>query len=81
MQQLEFFDIPNPCIGICISGKRGFCKGCFRSREERQFWNEVDLGVKRKIIKACALRKHRYELAQSKKQVINIEVDQQDLFD
>jgi len=34
-QQLEFFDIPSPCRGICQADDRGFCRGCLRSREER----------------------------------------------
>ena len=56
-EQLEFFDIPSPCIGVCESGPRGFCKGCFRSRDERLYWLKVDGATKRKIISACARRK------------------------
>jgi len=56
-QQLEFFEIPSPCIGVCESGPRGFCKGCFRSRDERLYWLKVDDATKRKIISACARRK------------------------
>jgi predicted Fe-S protein YdhL (DUF1289 family) len=41
MQQLEFFAIPSPCIGVCESGPRGYCKGCFRSREERLHWLKI----------------------------------------
>ena len=56
-QQLEFFAIPSPCIGVCESGPRGFCKGCFRSREERLYWLKIDDGTRRKIISACHKRK------------------------
>ena len=56
-QQLEFFDIPSPCIGVCESGPRGYCKGCFRSRDERLYWLKVDDATKRKIISACVRRK------------------------
>ncbi|GFD66971.1 DUF1289 domain-containing protein [Alteromonas sp. KUL106] len=56
-QQLEFFEIPSPCIGVCESGSRGFCKGCFRSRDERLYWLKVDDATKRKIISACVRRK------------------------
>ena len=56
-QQLEFFDIPSPCIGVCESGPRGFCKGCYRSRDERLYWLKVDDATKRKIISACVRRK------------------------
>ncbi|WP_394221362.1 DUF1289 domain-containing protein [Alteromonas gracilis] len=56
-QQLEFFEIPSPCIGVCESGPRGFCKGCYRSRDERLYWLKVDDATKRKIISACVRRK------------------------
>jgi|TARA_Y100000296_G_scaffold86180_1_gene125003 predicted Fe-S protein YdhL (DUF1289 family) len=56
-QQLEFFEIPSPCVGVCESGPRGFCKGCYRSRDERLYWLKVDDATKRKIISACVRRK------------------------
>lgn len=59
MQQLEFFDIPSPCIGVCQSGDKGYCIGCFRTREERLYWHQIDADVKRKIIRACQMRKRR----------------------
>ncbi|MCC2616479.1 DUF1289 domain-containing protein [Aestuariibacter halophilus] len=59
VQQLEFFDIPSPCIGVCQSGPRGYCLGCFRSREERLYWQQLDDGVRRTIIRACQQRKRR----------------------
>ena len=59
MEQLEFFEIPNPCIGVCQVNNRGYCKGCFRSREERTYWHKVDNSVKQQIVKACAGRKKR----------------------
>ncbi|MCW8091591.1 DUF1289 domain-containing protein [Alteromonas sp. ASW11-130] len=55
--QLEFFEVPSPCIGVCQSGPRGFCLGCFRSREERLYWLKIDDATKRKIIAACHRRK------------------------
>jgi predicted Fe-S protein YdhL (DUF1289 family) len=63
MKQLEFFDIPSPCIGVCESGARGFCRGCFRSRAERQHWFEADDETKRLILHTCQLRKLRYQRA------------------
>lgn len=59
MRQIEFFSIQNPCIGVCESGPRGYCKGCFRSREERQFWNQLEDDVRRKVVQAAAMRKRR----------------------
>ena len=59
MQQLEFFDIPSPCIGVCQTGTKGYCLGCYRSRDERLYWIQLDANAKRMVIKACALRKKR----------------------
>lgn len=56
-QQLEFFEIPSPCIGVCESGPKGYCKGCFRSREERLYWLKIDDATRRKINLACQRRK------------------------
>ena len=47
-KQLEFFEIPSPCVGVCESGPRGFSKGCYRSRDERLYWLKVDDATKRK---------------------------------
>lgn len=55
-QQLEFFEIPSPCVGVCEAGPRGYCKGCYRSREERLYWLKVDDVTRRKIIQACRRR-------------------------
>ena len=81
MHQLEFFQIPNPCIGICISGKRGFCKGCFRSREERQHWHLLPDNTKNTILKACARRRQRFIQAQNKSTAPHTEQQQSDLFE
>ena len=59
MTQLEFFDIPSPCIGVCESGPRGYCRGCLRSRAERQQWHQLDAATKRLVIRACQIRKLR----------------------
>ncbi|GAB5380893.1 MAG: DUF1289 domain-containing protein [Aliiglaciecola sp.] len=57
MDQLEFFDIPSPCIGVCQTGKGEYCVGCFRSRDERLYWNQATPYAKRMIVKACIRRK------------------------
>ncbi|MBJ2127714.1 DUF1289 domain-containing protein [Alteromonas sp. IB21] len=82
-QQLEFFEIPSPCIGVCESGPRGFCKGCFRSRDERLYWLKVDDATKRKIISACVRRKKAVLARKRKAQVEQGEVGEQQypLFD
>jgi predicted Fe-S protein YdhL (DUF1289 family) len=62
LKQIEFFEITSPCIGVCQSGAKGYCLGCFRSRDERIHWTKLEQDVQSKIIKACGLRKKRAEL-------------------
>jgi predicted Fe-S protein YdhL (DUF1289 family) len=57
--QLEFFDVPSPCVGICQSDEKGNCLGCYRSREERQGWINLTTDDKQKVIKRCLGRKKR----------------------
>ncbi|WP_448548421.1 DUF1289 domain-containing protein [Thalassotalea fusca] len=59
--QLEFFDVPSPCIGICQSDDKGYCMGCFRTREERQNWIDLTTDDKQKVVKRCQQRKKRKE--------------------
>lgn len=59
MNQLEFFEIPSPCIGVCEANNKGFCKGCFRSREERLYWLEMNADQKRQVVRLCQDRKAR----------------------
>ena len=82
-KQLEFFEIPSPCIGVCESGPRGFCKGCYRSRDERLYWLKVDDATKRKIISACVRRKNAVLAKLRKAQVLKGEesAEQFSLFD
>ena len=28
MEQLEFFNVPSPCVGVCTVDDKGYCKGC-----------------------------------------------------
>ena len=57
--QLEFFDVPSPCVGICQSDEKGHCLGCMRSRNERQDWKTFNNDEKQKVIKRCIQRKNR----------------------
>ncbi|WP_448551882.1 DUF1289 domain-containing protein [Thalassotalea montiporae] len=61
--QLEFFDVPSPCIGVCQSDEKGHCLGCFRTREERQQWITLSSDDKQKVIKRCVQRKKRKDKA------------------
>jgi hypothetical protein len=80
MQQLEFFAIPSPCIGVCQSGPRGYCHGCFRSREERLHWLDIDDQTKRIIVKACSRRKQSWLRKQAESKPQQSAGEQQDLF-
>lgn len=66
MKQIEIFEITSPCIGVCQSGPKGYCLGCFRSRDERLHWTKLEQDVQSKVIKACALRKKRFSQTNSK---------------
>jgi predicted Fe-S protein YdhL (DUF1289 family) len=57
--QLEFFDVPSPCVGICQSDEKGHCLGCMRSRSERLEWKTFNNDEKQKVIKRCIQRKKR----------------------
>lgn len=59
-EQLELFDVPSPCVGICTSGDHGYCKGCFRTRDERFHWQQFTNTQKSLIIKLCRQRKMKY---------------------
>ncbi|MFT7007502.1 MAG: putative Fe-S protein YdhL (DUF1289 family) [Colwellia sp.] len=75
--QLEFFDVPSPCMGICQSNVKGYCLGCMRTRDERQNWIDFDNDNKQKIIKRCIQRKKRQQnknKPKTVKEVISLEI-------
>lgn len=77
-EQLEFFDIPSPCRGICQTNEQGYCRGCYRTRDERFNWLKFSDAEKRNIIRLC---RQRYLRGVSKKIVQDDIVDpQQQLF-
>lgn len=80
--QLEMFEVPSPCIGVCQTGERGYCVGCFRSREERLYWLQIDDATKRTILKACNRRKAyaKYKNSAKRKQANQDDDTQQSLF-
>nr|ELR5131088.1 DUF1289 domain-containing protein [Providencia rettgeri] len=55
-EQLEFFDIPSPCRGICQVNEQGYCRGCYRTRDERFNWLKFSDPEKRNIIRLCRQR-------------------------
>ena len=80
--QLEFFDVPSPCIGICQSDDKGQCLGCFRTRDERLNWVSFDSDERQKVIKRCQQRKKRKsQPAKIKVTEVAVEDKQGDLLD
>lgn len=59
MEQLEFFDIPSPCINVCQSNEKGYCLGCFRTRDERFYWQQLNDTQKRTVLKNCRFRRFK----------------------
>ncbi len=59
MEQLELFPLQNPCVGVCVSNNRGYCKGCLRSRPERQQWLQMDNKQKRYVLHLCTARRKK----------------------
>ena len=62
-QQLEFFDITSPCIRVCETDERGYCKGCYRSRVERFEWQKMSNDDKRNVLRLCRQRYARKKRA------------------
>ena len=57
IDQGELFDIPSPCKRICELNNRGYCKGCFRSRHERLYWNQFTTFQKQLVVNLCEKRR------------------------
>ncbi|MCC5856253.1 MAG: DUF1289 domain-containing protein [Idiomarina sp.] len=57
--QIELFRLPNPCIGVCEAGPRGYCIGCLRSRDERFEWHNKAEVEQAQILKRLAQRQRR----------------------
>ena len=85
MEQLEFFTVPNPCVGVCSADEKGYCQGCMRKREERFNWLEMSAREQLHILKLCRQRYRRKKLGHSAKPNNNGDVtgsnQQQNLFD
>ena len=65
-----------------MNGAKGLCAGCFRNREERLHWKELDDFTKKQIIRACAIREKKYKASLSKKKPQpKVDDNQIDIFD
>ncbi len=73
MEQLELFPLESPCISVCVSNNRGYCKGCLRKREERQQWLQMSNEKKRYVLRLCNARRKklvRMMLAEQQREII-----------
>ena len=77
MQQIEIFDIPSPCKSICLVNNRGYCKGCYRSRDERFSWNTLTNDQKKKVLILCQQRNKRYLQKKQQSAVPSTQAEQQ----
>ena len=57
--QLQLFEVDNPCINVCEVNNRGYCIGCMRSRDERFYWHQFSGSDKSKVLKLCQQRRRR----------------------
>nr|WP_240355119.1 DUF1289 domain-containing protein [Pectobacterium brasiliense] len=60
-EQLELFAVLNPCRGICQTDERGYCRGCFRNRNERFSWDKMSDMQKQDILRLCQQRMKRLQ--------------------
>ena len=81
--QLEFFDVPSPCIGVCQTNEKGLCLGCLRTRNERSQWIKLSSDDKQKVIKRCLQRKNRLDgkMKDKQKEVEQLSIVQPSLLD
>ncbi|WP_082173542.1 DUF1289 domain-containing protein [Vibrio sp. VPAP30] len=82
MEQLEFFIVPSPCVGICTVDEKGYCQGCMRKREERFNWLNMTPAQQLHVIKLCRqryLRKIRKGQSKPTEEILT-HTQQQDLF-
>ncbi len=76
MEQLSFFAVPSPCIGVCQSDSRGYCMGCHRSRDERFNWMTFSELQKQDVIRLCLQRKRRRQYAIHKAKQLELQTQQ-----
>ncbi|WED22919.1 DUF1289 domain-containing protein [Vibrio sp. JC009] len=83
MEQLEFFSVPSPCIGVCSMDEKGYCRGCMRKREERFNWLSMTPAEQKHVLKLCRQR-YRRKMQQGKVQPADLSEPinpQSDLFE
>ena len=52
----------SPCINVCqISRETGFCKGCFRTRDEISRWRDLDIDEQKNMLAELKKRLRNYK--------------------
>ena len=75
--QIELFEIENPCVGVCQSNKKGYCFGCLRSRQERQLWLRMTNEERRVVLRIIVGRSKRIEQMRNRqKQQMELDFEQ-----
>ena len=77
MEQLEFFNVPSPCVRVCTVDERGYCQGCMRNRQERFDWLNMTPAQQLHVIKLCRQRYRRKMMNQNKKEQTLSQMDDQ----
>ncbi|WP_194435278.1 DUF1289 domain-containing protein [Vibrio fluminensis] len=83
MEQLEFFIVPSPCVGVCSVDEKGYCQGCMRKRDERFNWLSMTPNQQLHVLKLCRQRYRRKVMANvatEKETNTDVSTPQQDLF-
>ncbi|WP_104399423.1 DUF1289 domain-containing protein [Vibrio penaeicida] len=78
MEQLEFFNVPSPCVRVCTVDERGYCQGCMRNRQERFDWLNMTPTQQLHVIKLCRQRYRRKMMKQRKEEQTLSRLDNQD---
>lgn len=80
MDQLELFEIANPCIGVCQSNNRGYCLGCLRSRDERFNWHQKPAAERAHILRLLTQRRARIQARTKQESTLSHNEKTLDLF-
>lgn len=60
MSQIEYFAIDSPCQQLCRFNRQHICRSCYRSREEKKYWERYTDPEKRQVLRKCYYRKRAY---------------------
>ncbi|MFY9179864.1 MAG: DUF1289 domain-containing protein [Venatoribacter sp.] len=77
IDQGELFEIPSPCKRICQMNNKGYCIGCFRSRDERLYWNDFTNFQKQLVINLC--EKRRLKVLEAKQQKLHGRIGKEEI--